>query len=115
MQHRPVVSQSLDDTFAAEQEAQQKTVQALLARSENDVELASARNEVVRLREEIARKESQMGSTAPNVKESALFSERSGIAAREGQIAALENVKRPTRAQAKQEARKTEVEETDDE
>lgn len=91
MQHRPAVSQSLDDTYAEAQAKKDATVEALIRRTENDHELAKAQEELRRLRDEMARKEAQNAAASSDVKEAATTSERAGIAARESQIAHLQS------------------------
>jgi hypothetical protein len=53
-QSRPVISQALDDLAAQKAEAEQKTIQALLAKSDNEAKLAEAQAEVERLRKQIS-------------------------------------------------------------
>ncbi len=60
MQHRPVLSESLNDTYAQQQAAKERTVNALLANAENDRRLQDAQSEVQRLTAEIARKEAEL-------------------------------------------------------
>jgi hypothetical protein len=90
LQHRPTVSDALDDKYAAAQAHREKVAEALIAKSDNEVALKDATEELRRLREEIARKELQLGSVSEPVKEAALSSERSGVAATSSQIHALE-------------------------
>lgn len=102
-QHRPVISAALDDRHAAEQAAKEKTVEALLAKSENEVKLQQAQEELERLRAEVARKELQSANADAALREESARVEQEGVAAVSSRIDALEGERRalPRRGERK--------------
>lgn len=87
MQHRPKLSDGLNDIYAAQQAAQKETVEALIRRSEDDQRLSEAQETIRRLNAEISRKEAELKGASGPVREAATSSERAGVSAAESLIA----------------------------
>jgi hypothetical protein len=101
MQHRPVVSQALVDSYAKEQKLKDAIATGLIEKSKKDLELQDAQRELEQLRAEKARLEQQLGQAAsPDVVESVTRSQQAGIRATESRIEGIKDAAaRPTRGQ----------------
>lgn len=105
MQHRPLISQALVDSYDQEQKLRNKIADGLIDQSKKDIELKAAQEELARLRDEIARKEAQLGQTvSADVREAQTSSERAGVRATESRIEALKEAPRPSRSQQRRAA-----------